>query len=140
MKHTREVLLFYLNGLDNVTHWKPLVWNSPEFDVKYHQVEQFLQCRKKGKHGFINSRGTDGSKVAHGVRVFLEEKQMPKLDEQERKVISNMLSFIDILHSFAAEPQSVSDENDWLLIFEDDITVHPGTKEPTCDILQVLFS
>ena len=42
-------------------------------------------------------------------------------DEKLRKIVSNRISFLNILTSFRDEPSNISSENDWRFIFEDDI-------------------
>lgn len=119
----KSVLEDKFNGLV-VNRYYPIPWDAEALEQRYrHDYQQFLNCKR----------------TADGERVWdsdADDKQV--LSVVEKKVISNMIGFIDLLFDFAAEPRNVSDENDWMLIFEDDIGVHPGAREPTCDVLQGL--
>lgn len=77
-------------------------------------------------------------KNTEGERIYDVPDNFATADDISRKVFSNLLSFIEILDDFAREPASQSLEDDWLLIFEDDIAFHPGASEPTCDLLEGL--
>ena len=51
-----------------------------------------------------------------------------------RKVFSNLWSFYTVISEFAAESPDISAENDWLMIFEDDVAMNPAIKNGFEDV------
>lgn len=119
--HTELVLQTAIPNI-NVTRKFPIRYDSEELDAIRPKYSHFLTCKKN---------------ISTGERVFLEDN-FKEANDITRKVFSNTYSFIQILDDFAAEPSSQSQEEDWLLVFEDDIAFHPGSAEPTCDLIEGL--
>ena len=122
-EHTKSILEKTFIGL-NVTRWYPIPYTSPELDVYSTRYKNYIKCKK----------GHDGRHQ----REYYEESKLVLSNTVERKVFSNLVGFIHVLEAFAREPATESDEEDWLLIFEDDIAVHPGAQQPTCDVIEGL--
>jgi hypothetical protein len=120
--HTKMVLEAALTDI-NVTRKFPISYKSEELDAIRPRYSSFLNCAKNS---------------SSGERIYDIEDNFKEAGDITRKVFSNTISFIQIMDDFSAEPSSQSQEEDWLLIFEDDIAFHPGALEPTCDLIEGL--
>ena len=52
----------------------------------------------------------------------------------DKKVFSNYVTFRKVIHEFANEPPSISNDLDWRFFFEDDVALHLGANYPACNI------
>lgn len=107
---TREKLNLYFGNKIQIVRHHPVPFDSKELDVYYNRL-----------NGLVH------------VDNFANNKR-----HKLRKVFSNLWSFYTVMSEFAAESHNVSTENDWLMIFEDDVSLNSAVKNALEDVKEAL--